>query len=55
MAAEEKDRLAREKKDLQERIADREKQLATSQKLATEKEQMKKMLQEEIRKLKTAK
>lgn len=55
LIAEEKDRLAREKKELQEREALLTKQLETSQKLTAEKEAYMKQLQEEIKKLKSGK
>lgn len=55
LIAEEKDRLAREKQEMEARQALLEKQLQTSQKLVAEKEAYMKQLQEEIRKLKSGK
>ncbi len=55
LIAEEKDRLAREQKELKEREALLTKQLETSQKLTAEKDAYLKQLQEEIKKLKSGK
>lgn len=52
VAGEEKDRLAREKKDLVERQQDLQKQLDTSKKLATEKDKVIQQLEAEIAELK---
>lgn len=52
LAAEEQDRLAREKKEMEARAALLQQQLVTSKKLLAEKEAWMKKLQEEIKTLK---